>query len=111
MVILFREFLDNPGMDKFVKKDATLNLLYKEIRKFVIDRLMPLKDEINSEEANFKDYSPCIIFSFIEHEKFGIMILHDYSKELSLKMESCFKQSDLDFLFSKINTLRKAMDN
>ena len=111
MEIVFQEFIDYPDMDKTVSKNTTLDLIYSEIYDFIKNRLLPLKSAIDGEEIEFKEKDPCTIISFLEHEKYGILRFYDYSKDLRIKMKSCFSQSDFDFLYNKIETGRRIMDN
>ena len=98
-------------MVEVVKKDATLDLIYSELRAFVYKQLWPLKEEIEKEEILRDKKAPCTVISFIDYEKRGIVRFSGYTKELLAKMKSCFSKSDFDFIYNKIESYRRSMDN
>lgn len=111
MKIVFQEFTDYPDSNEIIMKDIVLSLMYNGLSDLVSSRLNVLKDEINYQEIEFSEKNPCIVIAFIDYKKYGILSFKGYTKELTIKMKSCFSKSDFDSICDKVDSARRIINN
>jgi hypothetical protein len=85
--------------EPLIRKDTLVYQLPQEswiqlakIKIYIEDRLMPLKAEIDNEEANGSEDNPCFI---VVHFPKGIEF-RGYKHSLHTKMKDCFEKADRD---------------
>jgi hypothetical protein len=105
MVIMFEPFIRQIALVYQLPNDSWI--LLAEIKQYIEERLRPLKDEIDAEEAEQADKSPCRI---IVHFPRGIEF-QGYEKQLLDKMKGCLEKSerDLQFLWFRFDDKAKSL--
>lgn len=113
MVILFDAYMQHPELREVVKKDIELLSFFKDITRFVMERLDPLRKEIDLEEAeeNSEEDKNKAIVIWILSEDINHITFNGYSQKLKDKMLSCFRKEDFDFFCNKQAEFIKIRNN
>ncbi|MEO7047158.1 MAG: hypothetical protein ABI091_17780 [Ferruginibacter sp.] len=113
MIILFDAYMQYPNLKYVVKKDIELYNFFFEITKFVMERLKPLGEKIDLEEAeeiNKENKSKATIIWVLPENQNQVTFV-GYSDTLREKMLSCFSKKDFDFFINKSSEFIKIRNN
>lgn len=113
MVILFDAYMQYPDIREVVKKDIDLIAFFRGITQFVMERLAPLREEIDleeSEEEGEEEKSKATII-WVLPENTNQVTFVGYSEKLKIKMLSCFSKEDMDFFINQQSEFAKMRNN
>ena len=99
MNIYFDIILENPGIEN--EWVAGQKSTFNGLRAFIEQRLMPLKAQIDAEEALHADVAnqPYSILHLMVHDADDIgMDYINYSPELTEKLYDCITDDDIDYI-------------
>lgn len=113
MVILFDAYLQYPDIRQIVKKDIDLISFFRGITQFVIERLSPLREEIDLEESeeDDKDEKGKATIIFLLPENTNQVAFIGYSDKLKIKMLSCFSKENMNFFINQQSEFAKMRNN
>jgi hypothetical protein len=104
MNIHFDVFIEHPELQQNMPSED--HTFYQTYLNFVIDRLLPLKSEIDKEENGTGERFTII---YILEQSKGPLDFINYSKELTQKLRTCFTKETFDQLAMDIeNNIRKS---
>ncbi|MDZ4071524.1 MAG: hypothetical protein U1C70_06855 [Sediminibacterium sp.] len=106
MNIVWQMYLDdNTCFDNITAEEK---ILFDCIWDYVKGRLMPLKDEIDKEEAKDMGVKNKGVIIGFPYKGIGCQ---GYSNELQQKILSCFDQNGIDAMYLACNEKLKALNN
>ena len=113
MVILFDAYMQYPELSEVVKKDLELYNFFFGITQFVMERLEPLRKEIDSEELEeeFEEEKSKATIIWVLPENTNQITFVGYSERLKSKMLSCFSKEDMDFFINQSAHFIKMRNN
>jgi hypothetical protein len=113
MVILFDAYMQYPDIVEIVNNDLDLITFFRNITIFVSERLSPLREEIDLEEAEEdgkEDKNKATIIWVLPENKNQITFV-GYSEKLKKRMLSCFSKEDMDFFINQQSEFTKMRNN
>lgn len=115
MIILFDAYMQYPELREVVKKDIELIAFFRGVTQFVMERLEPLRSEIELEELEEdgeEDKSKAtIIWVLPENTNQKKITFVGYSEKLRIKMLSLFNKQDMDFFINQQSEFAKIRNN
>lgn len=120
MTILFDIFIQIPELGEELKPNE--RAVFDEIVTFFEQRLMPLDEEIERQEAANTEKNSCTIIHLLPpKEELGLpkeqqsqkirVSCHGYTKELKEKMENSFNNNDFIMLNNKLEAIDQMWNN